>query len=51
VPSMGSVGDCFDNVLSESSNATLAKELLRWNTYRTVGTPGSCVELSRSSNA
>lgn len=37
VPSMGSVGDCFDNALSESFNATLEKELLRWNTYRTKG--------------
>jgi putative transposase len=35
VPSMGSVGDCFDNALSESFNATIEKELVRWNTYRT----------------
>jgi putative transposase len=36
-PSMGSVGDCFDNALCESFFATLECELLDRRTYRTRG--------------
>jgi len=32
---MGSVGDAYDNALSESFNATLEKELVRGKSYRT----------------
>jgi putative transposase len=35
VPSMGSVGDCFDNAMAESFNATLECELLDRDTFRT----------------
>lgn len=35
VPSMGSVGDCFDNASTESFFATLACELLARQTFRT----------------
>jgi len=34
-PSMGSVGDCFDNAMAESFNATLECELLDRETFRT----------------
>ena len=34
-PSMGSVGDCFDNALCESFFATLECELLDRNRFRT----------------
>lgn len=35
VPSMGSVGDCFDNAMSESFNATIEKDLLARARFRT----------------
>jgi putative transposase len=34
LPSMGSVGDCFDNAMCESFNATLECELLAFNRFR-----------------
>jgi transposase InsO family protein len=34
-PSMGSVGDCYDNAMAESFFATLECELLDRNTFRT----------------
>jgi len=34
-PSMGSVGDCYDNAMCESFNATLEGELLDRNRFRT----------------
>ena len=34
LPSMGSVGDCFDNAMCESFNATLECELLVFNRFR-----------------
>jgi len=34
-PSMGSVGDCYDNAMCESFFATLETELLDQNTFRT----------------
>jgi putative transposase len=36
LPSMGSVGDCFDNALCESFFATLECELLERSTFRTT---------------
>jgi putative transposase len=35
IPSMGSVGDCFDNAMAESFFATLECELLDRSTFRT----------------
>jgi putative transposase len=35
VPSMGSVGDCYDNAMAESFFATLECELLNRNTFQT----------------
>lgn len=35
VASMGSVGDCFDNAMAESFFATLEKELIMKNTFKT----------------
>ena len=34
-PSMGSVGDCFDNAMCESFFATLECELLNWRHFKT----------------
>ncbi len=34
-PSMGSVGDCYDNAMCESFNATLECELLAFHRFRT----------------
>jgi putative transposase len=34
-PSMGSVGDCFDNAMCESFFATLECELLNWRRFKT----------------
>ena len=34
-PSMGSVGDCYDNAMCESFNATLECELLEKHRFRT----------------
>jgi putative transposase len=34
-PSMGSVGDCYDNAMAESFFATLESEVLDRNTFRT----------------
>jgi len=36
IPSMGSVGDCFDNAMCESFFATLECELLDRSTFRTI---------------
>jgi putative transposase len=36
-PSMGSVGDCYDNAMAESFNATLECELLALNRFKTRG--------------
>ena len=36
IPSMGSVGDCFDNAMCESFFATLECELLDQSTFRTI---------------
>lgn len=35
VPSMGSVGDAYDNALAEAFFATLETELLQWHTFAT----------------
>jgi putative transposase len=35
-PSFGTVGDCYDNALAESVNATLEKEFLRTHRLVTV---------------
>lgn len=35
VPSMGSVGDCFDNAMAESFNATIEKDLLAHVRFKT----------------
>ncbi len=37
---MGSVGDRYDNALTESFFATLARELLECNSYRHPGETG-----------
>jgi putative transposase len=35
IPSMGSVGDCYDNAMCESFNATLECELLAFHRFKT----------------
>jgi transposase InsO family protein len=49
-PSMGSVGDCFDNAMCESFFATLACELLNRRSFKTQAEARMAVfdgELSR----
>ena len=42
-PSMGSVGDCYDNAMCESFNATLECELLARHRFKTHGEAGLAI--------